>query len=194
MWYDEIRQDNDCLWGLFAVQYRQLKSEELSAELFNGFNRHQIVTDCYRRENGRWVVRSAPFTDDWSEADYQYLRECLRETLNGGGAVFGAFSDGMLKGFASVEGKPMGSRKQYLDLTSLHVSEDMRGHGIGKQLFSSACRWAKEHGAEKLYISSHSAVETQAFYETVGCVDAEEPDKEHVSREPFDRQLECSLK
>ena len=85
----------------------------------------------------------------------------------------------------------MGSRGQYRDMTSLHVSEDLRGHGAGRQLFLLAKDWARDHGAEKLYISSHSAVETQRFYESMGCVDAEEVMEEHVRQEPYDRQLEC---
>lgn len=86
-----------------------------------------------------------------------------------------------------------GTGREYLDLTSIHVSEDMRGCGIGKELFRHAAEWAVEHGAKKLYISSHSAVETQAFYAAMGCVDALELNEEHVNAEPCDRQLEYIL-
>ena len=70
----------------------------------------------------------------------------------------------MLKGFVSVEASLFGGSQKYLDLTSIHVSEDMRGTGIGRELFLSAKKWAKGKGAAKLYISAHSSVETQAFY------------------------------
>ena len=52
---------------------------------------------------------------------------------------------------------------------------------------------AKSNGAEKLYISAHSAVESQAFYHAMGCVEAVEYKKEHVEQEPYDRQLEYWL-
>ena len=107
--------------------------------------------------------------------------------------MYAAFSGRSLKGFASVEAGLFGSRHQYLDLTSLHVSEDLRGSGIGTALFCAAKEWARKHGAEKLYISAHSAVETQAFYQRMGCVDAKEIQKEHTDAEPFDRQLECRV-
>ncbi len=107
--------------------------------------------------------------------------------------VLGGFLEGSLKGFVSVEGKLFGSTNQYLDLTSLHVSEDMRGYGIGKTLFHMAACWAKDHGAQKLYISSHSAIETQKFYEALGCLDAQEHCQKHVEQEPYDRQLEFLL-
>lgn len=175
------------------VEVREIKRQELTRQLFAAFTRHQVVRDCLRRAEGRWVVKPDPFVDEWSEEDYAFLIKCLDGTLDGGGLVLGAFSEGRLKGFASVDGRPVGSKGQYLDLTSLHVSEEMRGLGIGRMLFHRAALWAKERGAAKLYISSHSAVETQKFYEAMGCRDALEYSEEHVKREPFDRQLELDL-
>ena len=69
----------------------------------------------------------------------------------------------------------------------------MRGKGIGKELFVRAKAWAKEQGAKKLYISAHSAVESQAFYRAMGCVEAKEYNPEHVAKEPCDCQLECEV-
>ena len=107
--------------------------------------------------------------------------------------MYGAFQAGVLKGFVSVESAPMGSRGQYRDLSSLHVSQELRGQGIGRVLFAAAARWAAEQGGQKLYISAHSAVESQAFYAAMGCVDAAQINREHAEKEPFDRQLECAL-
>jgi GNAT superfamily N-acetyltransferase len=52
-----------------------------------------------------------------------------------GGVVFGAFNNGILKGFSSVDPVLFGRNNEYLDLTDIHVSEDMRGKGFGKSLF-----------------------------------------------------------
>lgn len=175
------------------VYYKSLCKEELSRGLFGGFIRHQKVGKCRRKENGIWVVKDAPFIDDWTEADYQYLITCLVNTVGTGGFVYAAFYHGTLKGFTSVESALFGGENRYLDLSSLHVSEDLRGKGIGRMLFTAAAEWAKEKGACKLYISSHSAVETQAFYRAMGCVEAQEYNQEHVDREPYDCQLECVL-
>ena len=175
------------------VQYRTLRENELCRELFGGFIRHQVVTKCRRREKGEWVIREDPFIDDWTEADYRTLISCLKNTVSTGGVVYGAFIAGMLKGFASVEPDFMGKEGQYLDLSSIHVSEDARGTGIGRALFLMAKEWARARGAKKLYISAHSAVETQAFYRSMGCVEALEYDRRHVDREPFDCQMECVL-
>ena len=175
------------------VQYRTLRENELCRELFGGFIRHQVVTKCWRREKGEWVIREDPFIDDWTEADYRTLISCLKNTVSTGGVVYGAFIAGTLKGFASVEPDFMGKEGQYLDLSSIHVSEDARGTGIGRALFLMAKEWARARGAKKLYISAHSAVETQAFYRSMGCVEALEYDRRHVDREPFDCQMVCVL-
>ena len=142
------------------TEYRELAVDEINRGLFAGFIRRQVVDLCRRRENGLWVVRPDPFIDDWSDEDYAFLIRCLRNTVETGGYVCAAFMDGVLKGFASVESGLFGGDERYLDLSSIHVSADMRGRGIGTELFAAAAGWARAHGARKLYISAHSAVET----------------------------------
>ena len=162
------------------AEYRPLAADEIDRELFRSFIRRQVVVKCWRRdEAGGWVVRDDPFIDDWSEEDYHALASCLRNTVQTGGVVYAAFVGGVLKG--------------YLDLTNIHVSQDMRGGGMGRALFRLARDWARAHGARKLYISAHSAVETQAFYRSLGCVEAEVYHQGHAEAEPFDCQLECPL-
>ncbi len=175
------------------IQYRNLHADELNRELLKDFIRHQKVEKCWRKEDGQWLIRDDPFTDDWTEEDYETLIFCLKNTLKTGGFVYGAFQGEKLKGFVSVEQEIFGGRHRYLDLSSIHVSEDMRGQGIGAGLFRAAKEWAREQGGRKLYISAHSAVETQAFYRRMGCVEAEEYDHRHVEREPYDCQLEYRL-
>lgn len=187
-----------------GIFYRTLQADEICRELFRDFIRHQNVEKCLRKENGAWVVQDAPFVDHWSESDYQFLIDCLKNTLRTGGLVYGSFCAQpyaedvcrrsgacTLKGFVSVESTLFGGAQGYLDLSSIHVSEDMRGKGIGKTLFHTAKDWARKKDAKKLYISSHSAIETQAFYKAMGCVDAQVYDQRHVAQEPYDRQLEC---
>lgn len=171
------------------IHYRELCLEEIDRKLFENFIRHQKVTRYWRKENNIWIIKNAPFIDDWTEKDYQTLIDCLKHTITSGGFVYAAFYDGSLKGFVSVEPVLFGGEQKYLDLSSIHVSEDMRGQGIGKSLFLAAKDWAKKKGAKKLYISSHSAVESQAFYKAMGCVEAQEYDQKHVEQEPYDCQL-----
>lgn len=175
------------------IEYRNITLEELNMDLFSHFIRRQVVTKVWRKEGGKWIIKDEPFIDDWSQEDYAFGISCIKNTVQTGGLLLGAFSNGKLKGFVSVESEFFGGEQKYLDLTSIHVSEDMRSNGIGRQLFQKAKEWAKAKGAEKLYISSHSAVESQAFYKAMGCVEAQFYNKEHIEKEPFDVQLECLL-
>ena len=179
--------------GQSMIRYRRLGAEVIDRELFRGFIRRQEVTKCWRKENGRWVIRDDPFIDDWTEEEYQELVKLLRRTADKGGFVYAAFSENALKGFASVEAGLFGGEERYLDLSSIHVSEDMRGRGIGKALFAAAKDWARSQGAGKLYISAHSAVESQAFYQAMGCAEAKLYHMGHVAAEPYDCQLECEI-
>ena len=176
-----------------VVQYKELCENEIDRELFRDFIRRQNVTKCWRKQEGKWVIKDDPFIDDWSEKDYQTLIACLKHTLSTNGFVYAAFCDNSLKGFISVESELFGGEQKYLDLSCIHVSEDMRGMGIGRTLFCAAREWARKNGAKKLYISAHSAVESQAFYKAMGCVEAKEYNQKHVEAEPYDCQLECSV-
>ena len=169
---------------------RKILTQELDIALFSGFHRHQQVNQCWRKVNDEWIVIDNPFTEDWGEKEYRFLMACLQNTIATGGVVYGAFFDGKLKGFASIENTFFGSQKQYLELSSIHVSEDCRGCGIGRKLMEAVKAWAKSQGAQKLYISAHSAVESQAFYRAMGCREAEEYNQACVEKEPFDCQLE----
>ena len=46
------------------ITYRMIDEQEISRELFRSFIRHQVVTKCWRREDGKWVIREDPFIDD----------------------------------------------------------------------------------------------------------------------------------
>ena len=175
------------------LTYRSLLKNEICRELFLPFIRRQKVTKCLRKHNGQWTVENDPFIDEWTEADYEELIFNLQKTICNGGFVYAALYHNQLKGFVSVERNLLGSAWQYLDLTNIYVSEDMRRQGIGRVLFNAAKGWAKSHAAKKLYISAHSAIESQAFYRSMGCIEAKEYHQLHVKKEPFDCQMECAL-
>lgn len=176
------------------LNFCQLTIASITDGLLRNFCRHQVVRECWRKENGQWVIKPISFVDDWTEADRLDRAERLRQVIRQGGAVFAAMDGSQIKGYAGVSGQPIGKRFRYLELKYLHVSEEMRGQGIGRELFLRAADWARARGAEKLYISAHSAVETQAFYHAIGCMEAEEYSQSHVEREPCDCQMEYRLR
>ena len=175
------------------MDFIRLTEEMINTGLFSDFHRHQVVTKCHRKIDGKWVIIDNPFVEDWGEKEFEFLVKCLKNTARTGGAVIGAFDGSKLAGIASAENTFFGSREQYLELSCIHVTEELRGSGIGKALFRLICEWAKEKGAEKIYISAHSSVESQSFYRAMGCTEAEEYSPVHVEKEPCDCQLEYVL-
>lgn len=175
------------------MNYRFIAVGELTPELFSGFIRRQVVDKCVRREQGKWVIKSHPFVDDWTENDYAVLIAKLKRIVCGGGFVLAAFDGDVLKAFSAVDGNLFGRGNMYADLGEFYVSEDYRRQGVGSRLFAMTADAARSLGAKKLYISAHSAVETQAFYKSMGCVLAEQCGEAHVLNEPCDVQLEYAL-
>lgn len=175
------------------VVYKKLAKGEMCFGMIKDFNRYQKVTKCWRKVDGQWVLRDINFVETWDEQKLQFLVKCIEGLYEDGGATFAAIEHGKIVGFAALEADFFGSDCQYLELTSLHTSYEHRGQGIGRKLFEMVCEDARLRGAKKLYISTHSAQETQAFYKAVGCVEALEYNEECVAEEPFDCQLEREL-
>lgn len=175
------------------ITYRNLACGDLSSDLLDQFVRVQQVTDVWRWVGGGWKIVPDPFIDDWSASDRQDVCRTIERCLHTDGCVLAAYDGKTLSGLAVLARELIGSRKQYADLLELQVSAPYRRQGIGCALFARCAETARSWGAERLYISAHSAVETQAFYRRLGCVDAQEMQRFHQEREPFDCQLEFLL-
>jgi len=175
-----------------GLELRELSKDDLCQGLLKHFNRYQEVRRVLRNENGAWVIRDISFTEEWDDKLKQEIVDVdFTNCLDSGGFVWGVFnSENSLIAFACLLSNFFGSEEQYLQLTQLHVSSDYRSMGIGGALFLTAGQKAKELGAKKLYISTHSSEESQRFYERLGCVDAVEINVELAEREPYDRQME----
>lgn len=178
---------------LKTINYKELTTNDIDLSLFSSFDRHQEVEKCWRKENDEWILKDISFTEKWGLVEYQNLVYYLKNTIKTGGYVFGAFEEKRLVGFASIENEFFGSEKEYLQLSSIHITNGNRGNGIGKQLFHLVCDSARKTGAKKLYISAHSSKESKAFYDALGCVEATEYNAELVEMEPCDCQLEYLL-
>ncbi|HOB35426.1 MAG TPA: GNAT family N-acetyltransferase [Bacillota bacterium] len=175
------------------VVVRPLGLEDLPPDALENFRRFQVTRQVLYWEQGEYKLKDDSFVDEWGADKKRRVVRDLRRCLEQGGFVAGAIAGGALVGFASVENKPLGSRNQYQELRYLHVSREHRGRGLGRQLFRLCCEAARQLGAEKLYIGAHPAVETQAFYASLGCVPAAEIVPEILALEPRDLQLECTL-
>ncbi len=173
--------------------YQLLTEENFHSHSLDGFIRRQEVAECWRKRGGQWKLLPIAYVEDWSLEDRRRRAESILQCVKDGGLVYGAWEGERLIGFAQLSGPRFGSRNQYIDLARFHVSEPFRRQGIGKELFRLACQGARELGAEKLYISAHSAKEPMAAYYAYGCVEAEEIYWPLAKKEPCDVQMEYRL-
>lgn len=174
-------------------EVRLVDKSDLHEDALKSFNRYQVTNRVKYKENDQFLFKYDHFVDYWDENKKKQVIKSLIGCIESGGIVAGAFNNDKLIGFANVEGRFFGRNKEYLELSYIHLSNEYRGCGIGKQLFALCCEKAKEKGARKLYIAAHPAEETQRFYTKMGCVPAAEVNREIYDKEPRDLQLEVTL-
>lgn len=174
------------------ICFEKMTKENFFMGSLQGFIRHQEVYSCWRWEAGQWAIKPVRFTEQWGE---EKLREMERDALEilTHGYGFMAVEGEQIRGFALVDSCPVGERGEYIELTDFQVSEPYRHRGIGGQLFKLAAEEAKRRGAEKLYISAHSSVESQGAYKALGCRYATWIYEKKRQAEPCDVQMEYVL-
>jgi ribosomal protein S18 acetylase RimI-like enzyme len=172
---------------------RLVETIDLHSAALQKFNRYQVTNRVMYKENDQYLYKNEHFIECWDEQKRGQVIQSLQRCISMGGITAGAFRNGELIGFASVENEFFGKKGEYLELSYIHISYEYRNCGIGKKLFSFCCEKAKTKGARKLYIAAHPAEETQHFYKAIGCVPAAEVSKQIYDKEPLDIQLELAL-
>jgi len=175
------------------IRIELLKENNFNENSLDEFQRHQVVTECWRNVDGEWKLLPIAFVEDWSKEKCHEIATNMANNLHGDIVDFGAFDGEKVVGYVSVSKKLIGSNNQYVQLVEFQVSEPYRGKGIGKMLFQKAIIVAKSAKAEKLYISTHSSKESHAAYCALGCVHAKEIIKSIADEEPCDVQMEYEL-
>ena len=172
------------------IEFRELLYNELHEGLLLTFERFQETHTVLVQSGHELTEKKDHFIDQWDLSKKRLVVLDLRNCVEAGGFVIGAFNQNCLIGFANVESKKLGSAQQYRELSYIHVSRESRGLGIGKKLFKYCAEAARRQGAEKLYIAAHPSLETQLFYQHLGCIPAEEIIREIFEKEPLDLQME----
>ena len=175
------------------LEIRGIESSDIHENMLNCFNRYQLVTQCWRKEESIRILEKVSYSRDWDENKKKVAINNFALCIEQGGKIIGALNERSLIGFAKIEGRLFGSFNQYVNLSLLLVSNEYRHKGIGSMLFASICDVAASLGAKKIYISAHSAVEAISFYEKMGCADAEEIFTD-LFDEPCDWPLEYELR
>lgn len=175
------------------MEIRRLLMEDIKEDLLKDFQRDEEVKQALRNVGGKLVLKDVCYFEHWDEERKRQICRGLKETCSRGGSTFACYEGEHVMGFAAVEGELFGNLKQYMNLSMLHVTNEYRGKGLGKLLFMKCAEEALRKGAMKLYISTSSSKNAQAFYSAVGCRPAEEVNLRLQELEPYDIQLEFKL-
>ena len=175
-----------------SIELRALEVAEI--ERADEIDRTETIDYIYRLERGELALephfkRVRGFPSGELDASKQRMRACLAR----GGAGWGAFDEGRLVGIAVLDGRPLGSDVDALDLYFLHVSDAHRGRGIGRALVRLVSARAKELGARRLYVSATPSQNTVNFYQGAGFTLASSADPELYGREPEDIHMDLAL-
>jgi GNAT superfamily N-acetyltransferase len=94
----------------------------------------------------------------------------LRIAATSGNAIFVALNNElMVIGWMHVHTVDRLEVGRYADIGGIVVDETMRGRGVGRALMLCAEAWAREHGFDRVKLSSGAQrVEAHAFYEHIG--------------------------
>ena len=88
-----------------------------------------------------------------------------------------------------LESARAGRAADQMQLAYLYVSRAYRGRGVGTELFEATSTFAREAGANALYVSATPTENTVDFYLNRGCILAPEPDPKLLAAEPDDIHL-----
>lgn len=177
------------------IHYTALNDENFGEHSLDGFIRLQTMKEAWLPDEDGWKLTPLDSAIIW-DWDLEKRREMARTIVDGihsGGFGFGAFHEGKIIGYIFITGEFWGSQQQYTELKLYHISAPYRRMGIGRELFRLGTAQARAIGARKLYISANNSRESQEAYRKLGCVYAEEINRECVEREPFDVQMEYCL-
>ena len=158
-------------------------------------DRREVIENIYYLKGGKLILKREHYDmRGWPADEPEHYTPILIDCFDHGGHFWGAFSGELLVGVVVLENRFIGSAKDTLQMKFLHVSNNFRKQGLGKELFFLATDKALELEAKKLYISATPSENTIDFYLDLGCVLATEVDEELFALEPEDIHLEFDLK
>ncbi len=173
------------------IVYKKLQYDQIDDHLMDGYVRHQVVDKVLYYDKGKLIEKNDHWVEDWDQLRLIEITRGVKDIVRKGGVLIAAYDNDRLVGLACIVNEIF--HEVYMNLDLIHVSMDYRGKGIGKVLFHKICEEAKHLGAKKLYISAHPSVDSQSFYQSVGCVLAKKINKDLYEHEPLDIQLEKDI-
>lgn len=173
------------------ITYKKIGYSKLDENFLNGYIRFQEITNIVFVEDNLLKEKEVKFYETWDQEKLMDISTYLKQQVKQGSVLYAAYDQKQIVGFSLIDNKLFFN--EYINMPYIHVSKGYRGYGIGKYLFNIMALEAKKLNAKKLYISTHPAVESQKFYQSIGCEKAKKINKELFDLEPLDIHLEYKL-
>ena len=153
-------------------------------------DRSEVHDHIYKVVEGRLILVPAYFEiPGWRPDAAEKMTPVLLDCFDRGGTFLGVFDGEALIGVGVLESARVGRASDQVQLAYLYVSRAYRGRGVGTQLFEATSPFAREAGANALYVSATPTENTVHFYLNRGCVLAPDPDPRLLAAEPEDIHL-----
>jgi predicted N-acetyltransferase YhbS len=152
-------------------------------------DRSEHITRVYKMDGASLKEEEHEFqVPPWlAEGDGEYTVkrqiEFCREHMEHGGVLLGAFVANTLVGVGLLRPE---IRIRMAQLAFLHVSQAYRRHGITSLITRELTKFAREAGANTIYVSATPSASAVGFYSSQGFELAEEPLAELYALEPED--------
>ncbi len=170
------------------MELRPLTRDEV--DLIWTIDRSEVHHHTYELREGQ-LVRVPNYFEvpGWRPDTETTETPVLLDRFDRGGTFVGMFDANALIGVSVLESARVGRGRDQMQLAYLYVSRTYRGRGVGMRLFEAAVSFAREAGANALYVSATPTENTVDFYLHRGCVLAPEPDPALLAAEPDDIHL-----
>ncbi|USP48403.1 GNAT family N-acetyltransferase [Alcaligenes faecalis] len=175
-----------------GLSLRPLQETELN--LLWSIDRSERIDGLYELRDGVLHKQAADIDlRGWPEGDPEKYHPEHEDAFHRGSWFMGVFKGDTLLAAVGLDSLPLGPQGDWRQLFFLHVSQSLRGQGMGVWLLDQAKKQAVEWGAKAVYASATPSVNTVDFYMAHGFEIAPEPDPRLFELDPEDIHLLCLL-
>ena len=86
------------------IKIKDLTINDITPEMLLNFNYHQVIKEKWAKKNKAWVLTTTSGLREWTYEKRIWISDYLRQQIERGDSVEGAFAEDVLVGFCCVDG------------------------------------------------------------------------------------------
>ena len=115
-----------------GIVIRFLRPSDLHTQMLAGFQHRQVISDKWVKDGNGYELIKTDEIREWDKDKRIWIPGYLMQQIERGGTAAGAFMNGRIIGFASLDGILMSRPEKYANLTMLFIDNRWQRQGIGK--------------------------------------------------------------